>query len=168
MSKWNSQTALYPDLCVQRLNLVESRALSRKSEKIATLIEACRGKDQDPHYLGYFECFNRQWFYEAHDVLEELWLATRHTPNDGFYKGLIQFAGAFVHLQKDRLQPAASLFKLSRTYLARYPDKHEGLDLKSVLHLISQWLERLEEGCFTSNPLRKYNAPSLIINNLRD
>ena len=44
--------------------------------------------------------------------------AQRHTPNDGFYKGLIQLAGAFVHLQKDRLRPAASLFRLAQKYLA--------------------------------------------------
>jgi len=43
--------------------------LSKKSEKIAGLIAACQGKPQDAHYLGYFECFNRQLFYEAHDVL---------------------------------------------------------------------------------------------------
>ena len=45
--------------------------------------------------------------------------------NYGFYKGLIQFAGAFVHLQKDRLRPAAALFKLSRSYLEKYPIHHE-------------------------------------------
>ena len=56
-------------------------AMSRKSAKIAALIEGCRGRDLDAHYLGYFECFNRGLFYEAHDVLEELWLADRHGPN---------------------------------------------------------------------------------------
>ena len=78
-------------------------AVSKKSGKIATLIDDCRGKGMDAHYLGYFECFNRQLFYEAHDVLEELWLAQRNQPNDLFFKGLIQLAGAFVHLQKERL-----------------------------------------------------------------
>ena len=60
------------------------------------------------HYLGYFACFNRQLYYEAHDVLEELWLPIRGTPQARFYQGLIQMAGGFVHLQKNRhreLQP---------------------------------------------------------------
>src|ERR1051325_3366243 len=103
--------------------------LSKKSAKIAALIESCRGKGFDPHYLGYFECFNRQLFYEAHDVLEELWLTQRKGPKDGFYKGLIQFAGAFVHLQKNRLRPAAALFKLSRSYLDKYPSPYERLEI---------------------------------------
>ena len=67
------------------------------------------------NYLGYFELFNAQLFYEAHDVLEELWLPIRREPQGDFYKGLIQLAGAFVHLQKNRLRPAAALFKLART-----------------------------------------------------
>jgi len=142
--------------------------LSKKSAKIAALIEGCRGKDYDPHYLGYFECFNQQLFYEAHDVLEELWLARRHTPDDGFYKGLIQFAGAFVHLQKNRLKPAAALFLLSRSYLAKFGPVHQGLDLGRILGHIEQWLQHLETGAYQANPITIFSPPILIINNLRD
>lgn len=115
----------------------------------------------DAHYLGYFECFNRRLFYESHDVLEELWLADRLGPNYGFYKGLIQLAGAFVHLQKGRLRPAGALFKLSRSYLEKYPAIHERLEVTSVLRLIDQWLAKLEAGGFAVNPLTPENAPRL-------
>jgi predicted metal-dependent hydrolase len=135
--------------------------MSKKSAKIAALIDSCRGQDLDAHYLGYFECFNRALFYEAHDVLEELWLGDRQGPNYSFYKGLIQLAGAFVHLQKNRLRPAAALFKLARTNLQKYPPVHEHLDLAHVLHLIENWLGRLESSEFTINPLTPQNAPQL-------
>ncbi len=136
--------------------------MSKKSEKIAALIEACQGRDLPAHYLGYFECFNRQMFYEAHDVLEELWLAEGKTgANYGFYKGLIQFAGAFVHLQKDRLRPAAALFKLSRTYLEKYSSPHQRLDVGNVLALSAHWIGLMEQAGFTDNPLRKFPAPTL-------
>ena len=78
------------------------------------MIQDLQGGELDPHYAGFFECFNQQLFYEAHDVLEELWLPRRREPDGLFYKGLIQLAGAFVHLQKDRLSPAAALFRLAR------------------------------------------------------
>jgi uncharacterized protein len=104
----------------------------------------------DRHYAGYFECFNRGLFYEAHDVLEHLWLAQRGGPNGLFYKGLIQLAGAFVHLQKDRRGPAAALLKLARRNLQGYPAAHEGLEVREVLVLIEGWLGELEEGV---NPL---------------
>jgi predicted metal-dependent hydrolase len=140
--------------------------VSRKSAKIAALIEGCQGGPHDPHYLGYLECFNRGLFYEAHDVLEELWLADRKGPNGAFHKGLIQFAGAFVHLTKHttqhpRLQPAAALFKLARANLGLYPATHENLEIAAVLVLIDDWLSRLEAGRFEINPLTPDNAPKL-------
>jgi len=127
------------------------------------MIESFRGREKDARYLGYFDCFNRQLFYEAHDVLEDLWLPDKHGPNGSFYKGLIQLAGAFVHLQKNRLRPSAALFKLARTNLEKYPPAYEHLDLKTVLRLIAGWLGQLEAGDFTVNPLSAANVPHLVL-----
>jgi predicted metal-dependent hydrolase len=135
--------------------------MSKKSGKIAALIEACQGRDLDAHYLGYFECFNRELFYEAHDVLEELWLTDRQGPNGNFYKGLIQFAGAFVHLQKNRLQPAAALFKLAKANFEKYPARHERLALAEILSLIATWLSKLETEHFAVNPMKDLKPPKL-------
>jgi predicted metal-dependent hydrolase len=135
--------------------------VSKKSARIAAMIEGLQGRELDAHYLGYFECFNQELFYEAHDVLEELWLGQRRQANDFFYKGLIQLAGAFVHLQKDRLKPAAALFKLAQSNLLKYPAMHERLDVAGVLALIAKWLGELERADFTVNPLRAGNAPKL-------
>lgn len=140
--------------------------MSKKSAKIAALIESCQGQDLDAHYLGYFACFNDGLFYEAHDVLEELWLADRLGPDGDFYKGLIQFAGAFVHLQKHtelrpRLRPSSSLFKLARANLSKYPPLHHRLDVNRVLGLAEDWIGRLEASGFTVNPLA-HHAPPVI------
>ena len=101
------------------------------------------GRGWDAHYLAFFDCFNRRLYFEAHEVLEELWLPQRHGPKGGFYKGLIQLAGAFVHLQKGRPGPATALFKLARANLEPYQPIHEGLDLGPVLALIQRWLRKL-------------------------
>ncbi len=93
----------------------------------------------DPRYLGYFECFNRQRFFEAHEALEPLWLSQRQGPNGAFYKGLIQLAGAFVHWQKHRPRPAAALFALARINLQKYPATYEGLNVKGLLAMIDEW-----------------------------
>ena len=135
--------------------------MSRKSIAIANLIDGFRDRELDAHYLGYFECFNRGLFFEAHDVLEELWLAQRSGPNYAFYKGLIQLAGAFVHLQKDRLRPAAALFKLAHANLTNYPATHKRLDVHTVRELIALWLRQLEATDFRSNPLQPGTAPRL-------
>lgn len=138
-----------------------SRIMSKKSSAIAELIEQFKGRDFDAHYLGYFECFNRQLYFEAHDVLEELWLAQRSGPNYSFYKGLIQLAGAFVHLQKNRLRPSAALFKLADANLEKYPSTHERLRVDNVRLLIRDWLNRLETSNFEKNPLTPDTKPSL-------
>jgi predicted metal-dependent hydrolase len=135
--------------------------MSRKSEKIAALIEGCRGQRGHAHYLGYFECINRGLYFEAHDVLEELWLQDRGHPNCSFYKGLIQLAGAFVHLQKGRLKPSAALFRLAETNLQKYPKVHEDLDLGATLSLIRSWLGELESSGYSVNPLPLRAAPQL-------
>jgi predicted metal-dependent hydrolase len=137
--------------------------VSHKSARIATMIESFRGQELDAHYLGYFDCFNRQLFYEAHDVLEDLWLPDRQGANGNFYKGLIQLAGAFVHLQKNRLRPSAALFKLARTNLEKYPSPHEKLNLAAVQQLIADWLFRLEKNEFAVNPLSPASVPQLAL-----
>src|SRR5690242_21786924 len=83
-----------------------------------------------PFYRAYFRCWNEQLYYEAHDVLEQLWLNT-DSADDNFFKGLIQAAGAFVHLQKNfehpshakhrrRLRPAVRLFELAEKNLSSF------------------------------------------------
>jgi len=115
----------------------------------------------NPYYQGYFDCFNQGQYYEAHDVLEQLWLKDRHGPNGAFYKGLIQLAGAFVHLQKDRLRPAAALFKLAGANLGQYSGQHEHLVISDVLAMIEHWNSSLEKGAFESNPLQAQPPPML-------
>ncbi len=137
--------------------------MSKKSGRIAELIESCQGKEWNAYYLGYFECFNRGLYFEAHDVLEELWLADRHGPNYSFHKGLIQLAGAFVHLQKERLRPSNALFNLAKNNLLQYPAEHDGLDLRRILLLIAEWQKDLAAAGRNGNPIKKRPAPQLAI-----
>ena len=135
----------------------------KKHERIAELARQFSGDGVDPRYAGYFALFNQQKFYEAHDVLEDLWLADRHGVSGNFYKGLIQLAGAFVHLQKNRLRPSAALFKLAQANLEKYPSPHERLNLHAAQLLIEGWLRQLEKEEFLVNPLSAVNIPQLAL-----
>jgi predicted metal-dependent hydrolase len=149
--------------------------MSKKSPKIAALIADCTGDPRfDPHYLGYFKCFNRQWYYEAHDVLEELWLADRRAPDAPYYQGLIQVAGAFVHLKKNhehprhqthsrRIEPAARLFRLALRNFQPYSSPHAGFDLDSLRALCADHVRRLEADGFQINSWSPENAPQLTL-----
>ena len=126
------------------------------------------GKAMDSRYLGYFACFNRQEFYLAHEVLEDLWLESRGAPEANFFKALIQLTGAFVHLQKNRLRPAAALFRLARGYFSDFPKDYHQLDLAAVIKIADLWLELLERGQYSVNPLASQSTPQLFPSGLSD
>src|SRR5438094_389382 len=132
-----------------------------KRGRDAAAINALGPGGPEPQYVGFFDCFNQQLSYEAHEVLEPLWLAQRRDPDGAFYKGLIQLAGAFVHLQKGRRQPAAALLRLAQANLQLYPAVHHQLELAVVLGLIRDWQRKLETEGLARNPFLTSPAPKL-------
>ena len=148
-----------------------TRRVTHKSGWISERVAHLTGQRRDARYLGYFECFNAGEFYEAHDVLEDLWLETRGQPDADFYKALIQLAGGFVHLTMHenpkwpaagpRLQPAHKLMGMARGYLEKYPQIHHGLNRVDVFRLIDIWRGHLEQEQFKTNPLHKQPPPIL-------
>ena len=163
---WLEWRAAVDEISRHRLLVTSSvvrypRSMTHKSGKVAEMVAQFAGRRLDARYLGYFDCFNRQLYYEAHDVLEDLWLLDRHGPSGDFFKSLIQLAGAFVHLQKNRLRPADALFQLAERNLAKYPAQHESTDVRALLQLISTWRDALAANGFESNPLTASVAPQL-------
>ena len=144
----------------------------KKSERISALV-ATLGSDTelDPHYTGYFACFNAQRYYEAHDVLEDLWLRCRDE-HYAFFKGLIQLAGAFVHLRKQaehpshakhstRLRPAARLFQRGMQHLSPYGPEHLRLDVAAVCALCESLANGIEQSGFAANPWNPAKPPQI-------
>ena len=124
-----------------------------------------------PFYRAYFQCWNEQRYYEAHDVLEQVWL-TKDSADDAFFKGLIQAAGAFVHLQKNfehpthpkhgqRLRPAVRLFQLAEKNLAAFAPQHHGLDVSALIELLKAHREKITRSDYQTNPWAPDNAPRL-------
>jgi predicted metal-dependent hydrolase len=148
----------------------------KKSEKIEAFVKQL-GSDSnsalDPCYQAYFACFNAQHYYEAHDVLEHLWLKKR-SGNYHFFKGLIQIAGAFVHLQKQflrpthpkdgkRLRPAVRLFELGMKNLQAYRPYHLNLDVDELCELCRERVDEIVESEFRKNPWHPQRAPQLTL-----
>jgi predicted metal-dependent hydrolase len=137
---------------------------THKSPKIdALLAQFEESPDFNRHYAGFFRCFNAQIYYEAHDVLEEVWLPIRGQEQAKFYQGLIQMAGGFVHLQKNRLGPAARLFALALKNFESYPDRHHGVDLEAIRQVCRQYRDAVLDSGETMNPWSKEKAPQLAL-----
>jgi predicted metal-dependent hydrolase len=149
-----------------------------KGQRISRLVEELSGAPADsapdeisehPCYTGFFRCWNEQRYYEAHDVLEHLWLQTRSEDANSF-KGLIQAAGGFVHLQKQharpthpkdgrRLYPAVRLFRLAEKNLAPFAPVRHRLDVAKLLALLRHEIAAILETDYRANPWSPDAAP---------
>jgi hypothetical protein len=125
-----------------------------------------------PYYRAFFRCWNEQRYYDAHDVLEQLWLKTKSRDDANYFKGLIQAAGAFVHLQKRfehpshakhsrRLSPALRLFRLAEGSLSSFCPRHHGLDVAALCQLLRAYADEIMASDCTVNPWSPETAPKL-------
>lgn len=151
-----------------------------KGERISQLVAKLGDDDVDmgqtdvakhPFYRAFFHCWNEQRYYEAHDVLEQLWLKTNSRDAD-FFKGLIQAAGAFVHLQKRfehplhakhsrRLPPAVRLFQLADKSLSSFAPRHHGLNVSALRQLLRAYADQIVASGYKTNPWSPETAPKL-------
>lgn len=114
------------------------------------------GKEaQSPHYVGFFEAFNQEAYFEAHEILEKLWREQKGTVEGTFFKGLIQLAGAFVHIQRNRRGPALALFRLARSNLVEFLPDHKDLDVALVIEMVDAWVARTEHAQMVSGLLQE-------------
>ena len=151
-----------------------------KGERISQLMAELGGEGVEsgqtdvakhPFFRAFFRCWNEQRYYEAHDVLEQLWLKADSGDAD-FFKGLIQAAGAFVHLQKQfehpshakhsrRLRPAVRLFRLAERNLSRFGPQHHALDVATFCQLLNAYADQIAASDYKTNPWSPENAPKL-------
>ena len=169
------------DACsfAHRLSHEQIKLFMNKGERISRLV-AELGENVDltqievarhPFYRAFFQRWNEQRYYEAHDVLEQLWLKTESSEAD-FFKGLIQAAGAFVHLQKRfehpshakhsrRLPPAVRLFRLAERNLSMFAPRYHGLDVVDLCGLLRTYAEQIVASDYKTNPWSPETAPKL-------
>jgi hypothetical protein len=89
----------------------------------------------DQRLKEFIELFNRKEFFEAHEVLEDLWVESEGEEKD-FYKGLIQCAVAFVHLDRNNFKGATKLHRTACGYLTHYLPEYAEIDTE---HLLEQF-----------------------------
>jgi len=90
--------------------------------------------------------FNRHEFFEAHEVLEDVWRAAhRHAPEKKFLQALIQIAVALHHHSRGNRIGARSLLARATRNLAGYPDTFAGIHLVTLRTSLRSWSHALAE-----------------------
>jgi len=105
------------------------------------------------------DLFNSAEFFEAHEVLEDVWRAAPE-PEREFFQGLIQVAVALHHHSRGNLIGCQSLLARAENNLSKYPSRHAGLDVAALLEVVADWRHALKT-CQPVPPLPKLEMRAL-------
>jgi len=87
--------------------------------------------------------FNEEYFFEAHEVLEDVWHVERGESRL-FLQGLIQVCAAYHHFQNGNLVGAIALLERGADKIRRYPPRYLGMDAGMLISHIDQDRKRIE------------------------
>lgn len=80
-------------------------------------------------YCHFVELFNREEFWESHEVLEGPWRRN----GSHFYQGLIIYASVFVHVQRGNPRGVRKQMAKVERYLKPFTPHYMGIDVDAVL-----------------------------------
>ncbi len=99
----------------------------------------------DPRWTRGVDLFNREEFFEAHEVVEDIWNETEG-PGKGFLKGFIQAAVALEHHRRGNPRGRRSVGETASGHLRAAAPGSGGLDLAALIADFEEFLARAERG----------------------
>jgi len=137
-----STSAIEFDLFADQADLNRSKSLlEAKVSKVVTLRSIdtrVSTKGEEETLREGIDLFNQERFWEAHEVLEEIWHPATGVERD-IIQGLILTAAALVHYQKNENAVCVSILGRAREKLGTLDD-FNGLDIKRLKAGIEQIL----------------------------
>lgn len=88
--------------------------------------------------------FNRRYFFEAHDILEDLWHEYREEDRL-FLQGLIQVAVGCYHMETGNWKGATSQFSKAIAKIAPFEPVHQGLVVDELLQDVRRCLNHVQQ-----------------------
>lgn len=95
----------------------------------------------EPEFEAFIECWNDARFFEAHEVLEGLWIRTR----DEYQRGLIQLAAALYHIQRANLTGARTMCDRALPRLRERSSHPSPIDAKAMIDFASRVRSELSD-----------------------
>ncbi|TVR60957.1 MAG: DUF309 domain-containing protein [Gemmatimonadales bacterium] len=116
----------------------------------------------------FVDLFNGAEFWESHEVLEGPWREKR----SAFYHGLILWASAWVHVQRDNAHGIQAQIRKAHRALDGYPDAYLGVDVAAIRSRGREVLEvvarvQAEEAANPDPWIRRLTLPRLELDPVR-
>jgi hypothetical protein len=99
---------------------------ARRSDP-AALISACQA-GLSPQAVHGLELFNQGKYFEAHEELEEAWIADE-TPGRDLYRAILQVGVAYLQVERGNYQGALKMFLRVRQWIDPLPERCRGVDI---------------------------------------
>ncbi len=84
--------------------------------------------------------FNREYFFEAHDAWEELWMEAREATSRDLFHGLVNLATGFYHYRMHNFSGMQSQLQKGRAKLANLPPRCHGIELENLLRQVEAFI----------------------------
>lgn len=90
--------------------------------------------------------FNHEYFFEAHDEIEELWMDARHQLHRDLFHGLVNMATGFYHYRMHNFRGMRSQLTKGFEKLSPLPSVCLGCNIEKLLTESRRFLQVLEHG----------------------
>ena len=125
---------------------------------------------EDPHPPEFYkglELFNREFYYECHDVWEEIW-GDAKGKNKIFYQALIMSAVSLYHFGNENLVGALSCYQKALKQFKQLPDHFLRLDIRTFVASLSEFYLGIsaDETLFKEEILKKLRPRIVLEDNI--
>jgi hypothetical protein len=115
--------------------LTESQAQSSPSIK---------DEESPPALIEAISLFNRHYYWECHEVLEEVWM-NEYGPRRLFYQGIIQAAAALYHVLNANPKGVIKLTEDSLSKLQAYKPSYLGVPIENLMESLKNYGQEAKE-----------------------
>src|SRR5262245_29976740 len=98
-----------------------------------------------PDFYRGLDYFNRQFYYECHDVWEEIWREAKGKEKI-FYQALIMVAVSLYHFGNENLEGALSCYRKALNELQKLPDQFLNLNLRELVTNLNEFFAGMSVG----------------------
>jgi uncharacterized protein len=109
------------------------------------MIDKMKEDAHPPEFYKGLELFNREFYYECHDVWEEVW-GDAKGKNKIFYQALIMSAVSLYHFGNENLVGALSCYQKALHQFNQLPDHFLQLDIRKLVESLSEFYRGISSG----------------------